>query len=86
MDLDNEYIVFNPNGTGVYSDNSGTQSSLTWNFTDATNTTIDWTWNLSPAVVVTWENVYYKDGAIHYTEYFIQSGQNEVAAGIRIPK
>ena len=82
--LDNEYITFNSNNTGTYTDNTLTQYSITWSFTDAT--TIVWIWNLPTPLTVTWENVFYKDGAIRYTEHFTQSGQNEVSDGIRIPK
>src|SRR5215471_18623405 len=34
FNLDNEYITFNANNTGVYTANDGTQSTFTWNFTD----------------------------------------------------
>jgi hypothetical protein len=88
MNLDNEFITFSSNNTGVYTDNFGTPTTFTWNFTDATNTKLiwNWNWNSTTLIPVTWEHIYYKDGAIHYTENYILSGQNEVGAGIRIPK
>ncbi len=86
VNLDNEYMTFNANGTGFYVDNTGTQYTITWNFTDATNKKIIWTWNLPTPVIVTWENIRYKNGAISYTEYYTQFGQNELTAGTRMPK
>ena len=88
-DFDNEYITFKADNTGIYTDNNAFQTTFTWNFTDATNTSLTWTWNL-PApeapVVVTWENIYYKNAAIHYDEYYFRDGKNVLSAGIRIPK
>lgn len=86
LNFDNEFITFNPNHTGVYTDNFGTSTTLSWNFTDATNTTLQWTWNLSTPVVITWEHLFYKNAALHYDEYYNQSGTNTLGAEIRIPK
>ena len=84
--FDNEYIRFNPDGTGLYTDNSGGQSTLNWHFIDTTYRTLVWNWNLPQPILITWENFYYKDGAIHYTEYYTQFGYNELESAIRIPK
>ena len=84
--FDNEYITFNSNNTGTYVANNGSQSTFTWNFTDATNKKIVWVWNLAQPVIVTWENITYDDGAIRYTEYFTQFGSNVVSSAVRIPK
>jgi hypothetical protein len=86
MNLDNEYITFNSNNTGIYTNNSGTQTTFTWNFTNATNTTLVWTWNLSPSVTVTWENISYDDNALHYTEYYVNGGVNSLSTEVRIPQ
>jgi hypothetical protein len=85
MDLDNEYITFNANNTGTYTDNSGNQTSLTWNFTDSTNTTLVWTWNLSTPVTVTWEHLSYHDDSIQYTEYYYMNGVSALSSEIRVP-
>jgi hypothetical protein len=84
--LDNEYITFNSSNTGTYTDNSGIQTSFTWNFTDATNTKVIWLWNLPTPLTVTWENISYHDGAIRYTEYYTQNAVNVLASETRIPK
>lgn len=86
MNLDNEYITFNSNNTGIYTDESGTQTTFTWNFTNATNTTLVWTWDLSPSVTVTWEDISYDDNALHYTEYYVNNGVNSLSAVVRIPR
>lgn len=86
MSLDNEYITFKSDNTGVYTDNSGTQTSFTWHFTDATNTSIVWLWNLSSPVTVTWENISYDDNALHYTEYYSTNGTATLSMEVRIPQ
>jgi hypothetical protein len=84
--LDNEYITFNTNNTGTYTDNNGNQTSFTWNFTDATNRKIIWIWNLPTTITVTWESISYDDGAIHYAETYILNGLNVLGSETRIPK
>ena len=86
QDFDNEYITFNTNGTGIYHDNAGGETTLTWRFTDSSYTKLTWTWNMPQPVVVTWENIVYKDAAVHYTEYYTQFGNNVLGSVIRIPK
>jgi hypothetical protein len=84
--FDNEYMTFNSDSTGIYSDNAGTQTTFTWNFTDASNKKLVWVWNLPSPVTVTWENINYDDGAIRYTEYANQNGFNTLVSEVRIPK
>jgi len=85
MNLDNEYITFKSDNTGVYTDNSGTQATFTWHFTDATNTSILAQWN-SSSTTFSWENISYDDNAIHYTEYTTISGTTTLSTEVRIPK
>jgi hypothetical protein len=84
--FDNEYITFNSDNTGIYVNDAGAQTSLTWNFSDPTNRKLVWIWNLPTPVTVTWENITYDDGAIRYTEYFTQNGISVLSSGVRIPK
>jgi hypothetical protein len=90
INLDSEYITFNSNNTGIYHDNAGGETTLTWNFTDPSNKTLVWIWNnpyATPSMItVTWENINYDDGAIRYTEYYTQSGTNILSSIVRIPK
>jgi hypothetical protein len=84
--FDNEYMTFNANGTGTYTDNVGTQTSFTWNFTDATNKKLIWVWNLPTPVTITWEDIVYDDAAIRYTESYTNAGNNYVGSEMRIPR
>jgi hypothetical protein len=85
--IQNAFYTFNSNNTGSLVDNYGTQTTLTWNFSDATNKTIIWTWNLPTPVVVTWENIFYKNGALNFSEHYVTSGgANEISSVILIPK
>ncbi|GGB00336.1 hypothetical protein [Puia dinghuensis] len=86
MNLDNEYITFNSNYTGVYTDGNGNQTTFTWSFTDSSYTKLTWQWNSSPAALVTWENVFYDNGALHYTEYYTKNGVYYYSQEIRVPK
>lgn len=80
-------MTFNSNNTGIYHDNGGGETTFTWNFADATNTKLVWVWNNPTGeVTVTWENIKYDDGAIRYTEYYEQFGQNILVSATRIPK
>ena len=85
MNLDNEYITFKSDNTGVYTDNSGTQATFTWHFTNATNTSIELLSNLSSNVNV-WENISYDDNALHYTDYLIANGITTLSTEVRVPK
>jgi len=86
MNLDNEYITYKADHTGVYTDNSGNQTTFTWNFTDSSYTKLTWQWNSSPPATVTWENIFYDNGALHYTEYYTKNGVWYYSEEIRIPK
>ncbi len=86
IDYDNEYITFNTNGTGLYTHNDGSQDTFTWSFADTTNTIINWLDNSAIPTNETWENIYYKNGALHYDEYSDRTNGNELSAQIRIPK
>ena len=87
MDLDNEYITFNSNGSGIYTEPSGTQDSFTWSYSDSSYTKLVWIWNISPQpVTVTWENLSYHDDAIHYTEWYVRNGDTTLGSEIRTPR
>jgi hypothetical protein len=86
IDLDNEYETFNANGTGIYTDNNGNQTTFTWTWSDSTYTRLSWVWNLETPITVRWENLYYDDAAIHYTEYYIQNGNYVLSTEVRVPR
>jgi len=84
INLDNEYITFNTDHTGLYFGADGNSYSLTWDFVNATS--IEWDWNFGPTIHVVWEHVYFKNGALHYDEYYTMGGNNVLGAIIRVPK
>jgi len=85
--FDNEYITFNATGTGTYVDPNGGTSTLTWNFTDSTYTSIVYLVQFpSLPTTITWNNLVYKNKSISYDEYFTQSGVNCQNEAIRIVK
>jgi len=85
--FDNEYIVFNTDKTGTYTDNNGGKSNLTWDFATADSSRIVYTVSFpgSP-VTLNWSNLSFKDGRLKYEEYYTNAGVNVHSYGIRIPK
>lgn len=84
---DNEYAVFNANGTGTYYDPNGFSSSFTWSFSNTANTKLVRTIAFpTVTTVVTWDNIVYRDGKIYYDEYFTQGSTNAHLQAIRIIK
>jgi hypothetical protein len=85
--FDNDVITFRPDKTGTYTDNSGNSFSLTWNFTNSNNTSIVYTMpnsNLAPNLVVTWENLKYKNASLLYDEYYTAGTKTAHSHVVRI--
>lgn len=84
--FDNEYMTFNSDNTGIYTDNGGTNTPITWSFANAQKTSLTYTVPFPDGTLnVTWEHMVYKNGAIRYGEYFIHGTSNSHSEGIRIP-
>lgn len=87
LDFDQEYVVFNSDKTGTYFDSYAIPFPLTWDFANASQTSIQFTIQYpSGPRVVTWEHIIYRNGAIRYGEYYKDGSVNTNAQGIRIPK
>ncbi len=70
--FDNAYYTFNADKTGVVVDDSGTPHAVTiWSISNSVKTMV-YTMNNSGSITsdYTWDNIKYKDGAIHYDDYF----------------
>lgn len=86
--FDNEYIVFNTNGTGTYVENGGRHDAITWAFGNAENTKILWTFYNTPATFdMTWDNVRFKNNSLYYDNYYTDgnTGLNSHSQEIRTP-
>lgn len=85
--FDNEYIVFNTDKTGTYTDNNGGKSNLTWDFATSDSSRIVYTVSFpGNPVTLNWSNLSFKDGRLKYEEYYTNAGVNVHSYGIRIPK
>ena len=87
--LDNEYLVFNANGTGLHMRNNGTSIPITWVFANADNTKMIWTLLNTPATYsITWDNIRYKNGNMYFDQYYTDgnTGQNAHSQQIRMPQ
>jgi len=85
--FDNDVITFRSDKTGTYTDNSGNSFSLTWDFTNSSNTRIVYTMpnsNLAPNLVVIWENLRYKNASLLYDEYYTAGTKTAHSHGVRI--
>jgi hypothetical protein len=88
--FDNTYYTFNADKTGVVVDNGGTPHAVTsWSITNSGKTMV-YTMNNSGSTTsdYTWDNIKYKDGAIHYDDYFHDNfiNVNTHSQEIQIPK
>jgi hypothetical protein len=85
--FDNEYIVFNTDKTGMYTDNNGGKSNLTWDFATSDSSRIAYTVSFpGNPITITWSNLSFKDGRLKYEEYYTNAGINVHTYGIRIPR
>ncbi|SFD03636.1 hypothetical protein SAMN05518672_101147 [Chitinophaga sp. CF118] len=87
--FDHEYITFKTDMTGVYTDEGGTGTPMTWKFVNAAKTIMTYTIPFpSGTVVDTLEHLTYKNGGIRYGEYFYDpnGGRHVHSEAIRIPK
>ncbi|MGC4036373.1 MAG: hypothetical protein QM764_10440, partial [Chitinophagaceae bacterium] len=69
---DNEYFVFNSNHNGYENNNSNVIFNIqNWQL-DEVKGKLTFTYNLSStlSMVVTWDNLRYKNGSIYYDEYY----------------
>jgi len=85
--FDNEYVVFNKDKTGVYTDNNGGKSNLTWDFTTSDSSRIAYKVSFpGNPITINWSNLSFKDGRLKYEEYYTNAGVNVHTYGIRIPR
>jgi len=85
--FDNDVITFRSDKTGTYTDNNGNSFAFTWDFTSSDNTKIAYTIpnsNLAPNLVVTWENIRYKNSSLQYDEYYTAGTKNAHSHAVRI--
>jgi hypothetical protein len=84
--FDSSYFTFLANGTGTLYTNAGIPSSFTWQFADSTNTSLIWNWALPQPVLVTWQNIWYDNGALHFNQSYYQLGNYTFDYQIMIPR
>lgn len=88
---DNEYIVFNANKTGFEVDNIFiTRQIPNWTLSGNQITKLTFTYNVTPTIsmVITWDNLRFKNNALYYDEYYSNPvvGNDFHGQGIRIAK
>ncbi|WP_157580765.1 hypothetical protein [Segetibacter koreensis] len=85
--FDDEYIIFKADKTGTYYDPFRYPSPLTWDFGNTENTKIVYTIQFPQPgpVVITWENVVYKNNSLKIDEYWTEGNVNSHTQSIRIP-
>ncbi len=90
-DFTNEYYVFNSNHSGFEMDNGGvSHNTENWQFSNPEKTKLTFTYYVSQTntIVVTWDNLRYKNSKLYYDEYYSNPyiGKDFHGQGIRIAK
>jgi hypothetical protein len=90
INFDNDYIIFNCGGTGIYHQSNNIDYQLTWHFIEFKNNAIEFTisrFRDNSDLVVNWGNMEMLNNTIKYTEYYThKNGQHCFGYGIRIAK
>ena len=87
--FDIEYITFNANKTGTYFDGVGTTHPITWDFSNAELTKLTFVVQNPapiPSQTVVYENLRYKNGALHFDQYWTYNSRNSHAQVIRVKR
>ena len=88
--LDNDYIVFGLDGTGIYHQTDNTVYKIAWNYADSKSNAIVYIisrFRNDADLVVYWENIDIRETQISYTEYYTHTdGTESLAYGIRNSK
>ena len=88
---DNEYYVFNANHTGFEIDNAGVNHDIPqWSLTNPDNPKLTMTYNIDgvTTMMITWDNLRFKDNSLYYDEYYSNPvvGNDFHGQAIRIAK
>jgi hypothetical protein len=90
MNFDNDHIIFNCGGNGIYYQSDGTEYKLKWHFIENKKNAIEYTiskFRDNSDLVVNWENIELSSDTIKYTEYYThKNGLHTLGAGTRTSK
>lgn len=84
VNLDNEFIKFNSDYTGIYFTDGNTYI-FTWGFKSGNKTKIEYLVQFPTPLLVNWENLIYNDNYLRYSEYYHKNDFNSLATVLRIP-
>src|SRR5882724_8229537 len=87
MNFDNDNIIFNCDGTGIYHQTNDVDYPLKWHYIEPGKNVIQFTiskFRNNCDLLVTWENIELSNNTIKYTEYYThKGGMNCLGYGIR---
>jgi len=90
MNFDNDYIIFNCEGTGIYHQGNNIDYKIQWHFIESKKNAIEFTiskFRNNSDLVVNWENIDQSSNQIKYTEYYShKNGLHCLGYGIRMSK
>lgn len=88
MNFDNDYIRFNPDGSGLYHQTDNKVYRLTWNYTDDAHSNILFTidnFRYNSPLTVHWEHIKLEGNKIEYSEFYThKTGIHSLGYGIRV--
>lgn len=87
MNFDNDYILFQKGGSGLYHQSDGKEYKVTWNRNEKKDNTVEYTiysFRNNKDLFVTWENIEINGTILTYTEFYTHAnGINSLAVCIR---
>lgn len=86
LKLEIEYIKFNKDGSGIYSDNHGVTSPLQWHFTDSAKTKLTFTVQFLPPATSNWDILLLTEKRLEYVQRCIQGTTSLMSFEQRVPK
>jgi hypothetical protein len=82
--FDGDSLRFNTNNTGVYY-SLGSQTTTTWNFTNAEKTKMALKINYATPLNINVENIALSENAFYFSQYYVYAGISYAAYGKRSP-
>lgn len=86
LKLEFEFVTFEKDGTGIFSDNHGVKSPFTWSFSDSTQTKLSMKIQFLPPVTATWDILTLKKNKLIYVEKYNQGTTSFLSFEERIPR
>jgi len=89
VNFDAQLVAFNANMTGTFIDASSGTHTITWNWSNSSNTQITWVASNPspfPSQTVVWDNLRYRNDSLLFDQYWTFEGINSQSECVAIPQ